>query len=235
MHPRLAACLLLAAAAGPAPAGPAQRVVFLTPAGESGRPELVRLAADLDRSAAEMAGELPLAPHAPPVRIAVAPDFVAQARETGEIGPAVLGGRADLSLVYHPDDLFAYRYAVAQVLLARSGSASKQPPWLARGAALWLSGGWYGRPWRDWLPRLAAARALPTAEQLLATEMQPDASVPLWTPAAAAVVDRLPGRTLAEKLARPPAPAAVAALLAELGRLPAPPPRRRRRRAGRGS
>ena len=209
--------------------------MFLTPAGESGRPELVRLAADLDRSAAEMAGQLPLAPNAPPVRIAVAPDFVAQARETGEIGPAVLGGRADLSLVYHPDDLFAYRYAVAQVLLARSGSASKQPPWLARGAALWLSGGWYGRPWRDWLPRLAAARALPTAEQLLATEMQPDASVPLWTPAAAAVVDRLPGRTLAEKLARPPAPAAVAALLAELGRLPAPPSRRRRRRAGPGS
>ncbi|MEA2693848.1 MAG: hypothetical protein QOJ16_3235, partial [Acidobacteriota bacterium] len=98
----------------------------------------------------------------------------------------------------------------------------KQPPWLARGAALWLSGGWYGRPWRDWLPRLAGARALPTAEQLLAAEVQPDASAPLWTPVAAAVVDRLPGKTATEKLARPPAPAAIAAILAELARLPAP-------------
>jgi hypothetical protein len=223
MHPRLAACLLvLAVSAGLAPAGPTQRVALLTPAGESGRPELVRLAADLDRAVVEMAARVPVAALAPPVRIAVAPDFVIQARETGEIGPAVLGGRADLSLVYHPDDLFAYRYALAQVLVARSGIAA-QPPWLARGTALWLSGGWYGRPWRDWLPRLAAARALPTAEQLLATEMRPDASVPLWTPAAAAVIDRLPGRTVAEKLARPPTPAAITAILAELGRLPAPP------------
>ncbi|HEV7517687.1 MAG TPA: hypothetical protein VGR07_15410, partial [Thermoanaerobaculia bacterium] len=228
MHPRLAACLLLAVfSARPAPAGPARPSVLLTPAGESARPELARLAADLDRAAVEMAARVPLASLAPPIKIAVAPDFVAQARDTREIGAAVVGaggGGSDVSLVYHPDDLFAYRYALAQVLLARSGAASRQPPWFVRGAALWLSGGWYGRPWRDWLPRLAAARALPTAEQLLATEVQPDASAPLWTPVAAAVVDRLPGRTAAEKLARPPAtPAAIAAILAELARLPGPP------------
>jgi hypothetical protein len=214
--------LLLAASAGALGGG---RVTLLTAEGEGVRPELSRLAADLDRAAAEMAARLPPAPNAPPVRIAVAADFVAQAKDTGEIGPAVIGGggRVDITLVYHPDDLFADRYAVAQVLLARSGVVSRQPLWIARGAALQLSGDWYGRSWRDWLPRLAAARALPTAEQLLATEEQPDASAPLWTPVAAAVVDRLPGKTLAEKLARPLTPAAVTAILQEIQRLPAPP------------
>jgi hypothetical protein len=247
----LVACLLLAVSAGrycradPPPAavlrpvgGPGSgRVTLLAAAGETPRPELARLAADFDRAAAEMALRLPPAPNAPPVRIAVAADFVAQAKDAGEIGPAVLGGlggiaglaglagSADISLVYHPDDLFADRYALAQVLLARSGIAAHQPPWLARGAALHLSGGWYGRPWRDWLPRLAAARALPTAEQLLAAEELPDASAPLWTPVAAAVVDRLPGKTLAEKLAHPPTAAAVTAILVEIARhLPAPAP-----------
>ncbi len=219
--------LLLAASAGALGSG---RVTLLTAEAESARPELSRLAAELDRAAAEMAARLPPAPNAPPVRIAVAADFVAQAKETGEIGPAVLGGvggiggRCDITLVYHPDDLFADHYAVAQVLLARSGVASRQPLWIARGAALQLSGDWYGRSWRDWLPRLAAARALPTAEQLLATEEQPDASAPLWTPVAAAIVDRLPGKTLAEKLARPPSAAAVTAILQEIQRLPAPSP-----------
>jgi hypothetical protein len=199
------------------------RVTLLTAEGEGTRPELSRLAADLDRAAAEMAARLPPAPNAPLVRITVAADFVAQAKDTGEIGPAVVGGRGDITLVYHPDDLFADRYAVAQVLLARSGVVARQPLWIARGAALQLSGDWYGRSWRDWLPRLAAARVLPTAEQLLATEEPPDASAPLWTPVAAAVVDRLPGKTLAEKLARPPTPAAVTAILNEIQRLPAPP------------
>jgi hypothetical protein len=217
--------LSLAMARPSAPAGTARPLVRLTLAGESGRPEFARLAADLDRAAAEMAPRVPLALTAlagAPVTVAVQPDFVAQAREAGEIGPAVLGGGGDLSLVYHPNDLFADRYALAQVLLARPGVASS-PPWLARGAALWLSGDWYGRPWRDWLPRLAAARVLPTAEQLLAAERQPDASAVLWTPVAAAVVDRLPGKTVGEKLARPPAPAALTAILAELARLPPPP------------
>ena len=134
----------------------------------------------------------------------------------GEIGPAVLGGGSDLSLVYSPEDLFAYRYALAQVLLARSGAAARQPPWLARGAALWLSGGWYGRLWGDWLLRLAAARALPTAEQLLAAEGPPDGSAPLWTPVAAAVVERLRA-ALADIVARP----AVVRRFEELGVLSA--------------
>lgn len=201
-------------------------MVLLTPAGEGGWPELARLAADLDRAAVEMALQVPLALpalKAKPITIAVAPDFVAQARETEEIGAAVLGGRGDITLVYQPDDLFADRHALAQVLLARSGLTSHASPWIVRGAALWLSGGWYGRPWRDWLSRLAAARVLPTAEQLLSTAEQRDASAPLWTPVAAAVVDRLPGRTLAEKLARPPALSIVSGILAELARLPPPP------------
>jgi glycosyl hydrolase family 113 len=216
----------------PAPEGSAGAggwVQLLAPAGESGRPELARLAAELASAAAGMAARVPVAllPQAP-ITAVVESDFVAQAKDAGEIGAAVPGGRTDLALVYHPDDLFADRYALARVLLERARAVASAPPWLARGAALWLSGDWYGRPWRDWLPRLAAARALPTAEELLATAEEADASAPLWTPVAAAVVDRLPGRTIVEKLVRPPAPAAVAGILAELVRLPPPPalPRR---------
>jgi hypothetical protein len=162
----------------------------------------------------------------------VEPDHLAQARHTGEVGEAVPGGgRADLALVFHPDDGHAYRHAVALVLLGRAGLAGEVPVWLERGAALWLSGDWYGRSWRDWLPVLAAARALPTPEQLLAVEQQGDASALLWTPAAAAVVDRLPGATLREKLARVPAAAELRGILAQLAtgggaRAALPPPPR---------
>ena len=79
MRLALAAGLLFAAAI-PAPA---PRVV-LVPPGEAGKPELSRLAADLDRAAAEMAPRLPLPPAAlagKPVTVAVLPDYVAQARE----------------------------------------------------------------------------------------------------------------------------------------------------------
>jgi hypothetical protein len=74
------------------------------------------------------------------------------------------------------------------------------PPWLERGAALWLAGDWYGRPFRDWLPWLAGAEVLPSAAELLAPESPPEGSAVLWTPVAAALLDRLPGSTLSAKL-----------------------------------
>ncbi|HMB51816.1 MAG TPA: hypothetical protein VKU40_00780, partial [Thermoanaerobaculia bacterium] len=80
---------------------------------------------------------------------------------------------------------------------------------LAEGAALWLTGDWFGRPWRDWLPRLAVADVLPTAAELLAAEEPADGSRVLWTPVAAAFVGALPGETLADKLGRLPAEAEV--------------------------
>lgn len=183
-----------------------ERVILMVPPGEKERPELVLLAAELDRAVAEMAPRVPAAPIADsaPVTVVAEPDHVAQGRNTGEIGEAVPGGRADLHLVYHPDDVAAYRHALAGVLLARAGLADRLPPGLRRGAALWLSRDWYGKPWPEWLPLLAAARALPEPEQILAGDEAPDGSEILWAPAAAAVVDRLPGKDLAEKLARVP-------------------------------
>ena len=200
-------------------------VTLLAPRGE----DHSRLAADLGTAVRDMAARLPVAVERP-VTVAIEADHVAQGRHTGDIGEAVVTpgsagrGAADVHLVVHPDDLHAYRFALARVLLARSGAARELPPWLAAGAALWLSGDWYGRPFRDWLPLFAAAGALPDAEELLAAEPQDDASAILWTPVAAAVVDRLPGATLAEKLrARPDRPFG-AAVLADLQKLPRPAP-----------
>ena len=197
-------------------------VTLRVPSGQAGRPELARLAASLDRSAREMAARIPLASAA--VTVVLEPGYVEQALRTERIGEAVPGPPGDLHLVYHPDDLFAYRHALARVLLSRSPAiAGRVPPgWLLDGAALWLSHDWYGRPYPEWIPRLAAARVLPTAEELLPAsgEEQQAASRVLWTPAAAAVVDRLPGSTLAEKLAAPPTRERTAEILARL----APPP-----------
>jgi len=202
---------------------PGDRVTLLVSPGEKAKPEMIRLAAELNRAAAEMSARLPgvTGAQAKTVTVVVELDFVALGRHTGEIGEAVPGkaGHADLHLVWNPHDLGAYRYALAQLLVARAGLASKAPLWLQRGAALWLSESWYGRPWRDWLPLFAAAKALPTAADLLAGEDARDVSAPLWTPAAAAVVDRLPGTTLAEKLAKPPSQEAVAASLQSLSKL----------------
>ncbi|HEX2252539.1 MAG TPA: AbrB/MazE/SpoVT family DNA-binding domain-containing protein [Thermoanaerobaculia bacterium] len=200
-------------------------------------PGLARLLAE---AAAEMLPRVPLDPAtlaARPVTVAAEPDHVAQIAATGNVGEAVRGGPADLHLVLHADDRFAYRHALAGVLIQRAGVAvrvepadagaeapgagaagQEAPPYLAAGAALWLSGEWYGRPWRDWLPRLAAAGVLPTAAELTAAEEPPDGSRLLWTPVAAALVDRLPGATLAEKLASPLRPEAVAGALAVIER-----------------
>jgi hypothetical protein len=218
------AAALLFIALSPAGGAQGERVTLVVPPGERGKPEMARLAAELNRDVAEMAPRLPSPPGAPakplpPLTIVVEPDHVEQGRHTGEIGEAVQGPKGDLHLVWDSRDLGAYRYALARVLISRAGLAEispKWPPWLERGAALWLAGDWYGRSWRDWLPLFAAARVLPTAADLLAGEDTRDASAPLWTPAAAAVVDRLPGATLAEKLARTPSPEAVAAILAHL-------------------
>lgn len=152
-------------------------------------------------------------PAGEPVTIVLEPDYTAQGRRTGEIGPAVPGQRADLHLVYHPDDLFAYRYVLAKVLLKRAGVDA--PAALRNGAALWLSGDWYGRPYHDWLPALAAARLIPEAREILAEEEPEDASEALWTPVAARVVERLPGKGIEEKI-RQASPERVEEILAEL-------------------
>ncbi|HEY4574856.1 MAG TPA: hypothetical protein VIJ26_12845, partial [Thermoanaerobaculia bacterium] len=151
-----------------------------------------------------------------PVTVVVEPDYAAQGRHAGEIGEAVQGRQADLHLVYHPDDLPAYRYALAGVLLDRAGLAGKLPPELARGAALWLSRDWYGKPYPEWLSPLAAARVLPDPEEILAQEEAGDASILLSTPVAAAVVERLPGSTLKERLAHLPSISQVGAILSSL-------------------
>ncbi|HEX2163377.1 MAG TPA: hypothetical protein VHM02_05460 [Thermoanaerobaculia bacterium] len=173
---------------------------------------LAALGAELDAATAAMAPRVPVALDRP-LTVAAEPDHVAQAVRAGAVGEAVAGGPADVHLVLHPDDGFAYRHAAAAALLRRAGLADGLPPYLLDGAALWLSGDWYGRPWRGWLPDLAAAEVLPAADELLAAEPPPDGSRLLWTPVAAAVVDRLPGSTVVEKVSSLPSRSAVAALL----------------------
>jgi hypothetical protein len=192
-----------------------ERVVLLVPSREKSRPELVRLAAELDRAAADMAPRVPVAITSP-ITVVVEPDHVVQGRHTGEIGEAVPGQSADLHLVYHEADLPAYRFALARALLTRGGLAGKLPAALERGAALWLSRDWYGRPYPDWLPLFVQARVLPEAGEILASQEPPDASPLLWTPAAAAVVDRLSGATLSERLATVPSEGRVQEVLNDL-------------------
>lgn len=191
------------------------RVVLLVRSSEKSRPELIRLAADLDRAAAEMAPRVPVTIDSP-ITVVVEPDHVVQGRHTGEIGEAVSGRRADLHLVYNEADLPAYRFALAKTLLQRAGFAGKVPAALERGAALWLSRDWYGRPYPDWLPLLVQARVLPEVGEILALQESPDASPILWTPAAAAVVDRLPGATVKERMATVPAEKRVREILNQL-------------------
>ena len=190
-----------------------------------------------------MAPRVPLAPAAP-VTVAVERDHVEQIRHTGAVGEATFGSgteaAADLHLVYHPRDLFAYRQAIGRVLLDRAGLAERLPPYLRDGAALWLAGAgggassgasggasgaagaagpageWYGLPVAAWLAPLAAADVLPTVDELLAGEEPGDGSRLLWTPVAAALIDRLPGDTVAAKLATADLRGRAADLLAQL-------------------
>lgn len=210
-----------------------EHVVLRLPADRRDDPQMRRLAAELDRAAAAMAPRVPVALDRP-LTVAVEEDHVAQGRHTGQIGPAVVSrepATAEVHLVYHPDDGFSYRFALAWALVRRG--LPGLPPWLERGAALSLAGDWYGRPYRQWLPLFAAAGVLPAPDELLAAEIARDASDLLWTPAAAAVVAGQPGATLAEKLESPPAAGRVARVLSEIGpsaaaaaeaRLPPRPP-----------
>ena len=188
---------------------------LLVPPAEKERPELARLAIQLDQAIGEMAPRVPVELSSP-ITVVVEPDYVAQGRHAGEIGEAVRGRQADLHLVHHPDDLPAYRYALAGVLLDRAGITGKLPPYVAHGAALWLSRDWYGKPYPGWLPLLATARVLPAAEEILAREAPRDGSTLLSTPVAATVVDRLAGSTLKEKLAPLPTAARVGEILASV-------------------
>ena len=182
------------------------RVALRLPPGESRREELRELAARLDRALGEMAPRLPFAGDLS-VRIAVEPDYSAQARTHGAVGEAVPGHGADLALVFDPADGDAYRFALAGRLLARSGLAL--PPGIADGAALWLSRGWYGRTAEEWLAPLARAGAFPSGAELLAEKPAEDGSRLLAAPVVAAWIERRPGRTLAQKLG-PGLPSAAA-------------------------
>src|SRR5262245_28344851 len=102
------------------------QVTLLVSPGDQTRPELVRLAADLNRAASEMAPRVPVTITSP-VTVVVEPDYVEQGLHAGEIGEAVRGREADLHLVYNAADLPLYRYAVAGVLLARADLAGKVP------------------------------------------------------------------------------------------------------------
>jgi hypothetical protein len=226
----LALLVLLGQGPGaPAPAPvpiQAGHVTLLIPPADRGRPELARLAADLDHAATIMARRVPLALDRP-ITVGVEPDYVALARRTGEVAAAVLaerGGAADLAdlyVVYHPDDLFACEHVLARLLIGRAGLAGRLPPWLESGAALWLSEQWYGRRYADWLPWLEESGGLPEPDELLAggqfgggaggragtgggnrpPRRGTGGPASLVTPAAAAVIAWLPGPTLAAKLA----------------------------------
>jgi hypothetical protein len=217
-RPPFLACLLVLVFAG-YPAGAAPLVSLKIPPGSKQTSELTALASKLELAVREMAARVPVELKAP-ITVTVEPDYVSQGLHAGEIGEAVRGRDADLLLVYNPADLPAYRYALAGVLLDRAGLAAKLPPGLARGAALWLSRDWYGKPYPDWLPRLAAARVLPDAAELLAGQEPAGTSILLEAPAAAMVVDRLSGATLAARLARLPEGEKIRDILQRLGTAP---------------
>ncbi|MCP3958494.1 MAG: hypothetical protein GY719_11630 [bacterium] len=179
------------------------------------RPEVRELARRLDAAATRMARRIPLKLERP-IEVVIERDHPTQGRYLGEIGEAVLTPAGSVHLILHPDDEHAYLHAIAGAVLARAGLAKDLSPWIREGAALWLSESWYGRDWRAWLPRMAAAGVLPSAEQLLAAERQDDGSAPLWAPVAASLVDSAMGETLSAKLGALPGEAAARAHLARL-------------------
>ncbi len=191
------------------------------PANLAADKEVQALAARLDAATGEMAQRVPLVVEKP-IPLVIESDHVVQGRYLGELGAAVSAEDGAVHLVYHPDDDYAYLHQIAKALLDRAKIAEGLPPWIRDGAALWLSRQWFGRDFEDWLPRLAAARLLPTAEQLLATEKQPDGSAPLWVPATASLVDALPGENLRLKLSGELAETAANAHLRRLADLDPP-------------
>ncbi|HMB54762.1 MAG TPA: hypothetical protein VKU40_15700, partial [Thermoanaerobaculia bacterium] len=73
-------------------------VVVLAPPGAAAG-DMQQLGASLSATINRAAPLLPLAPGAPPVRVAVEHDYPAMIRHTGDVGLAVPGGPADLHLV----------------------------------------------------------------------------------------------------------------------------------------
>lgn len=246
----VAAAAAASAAAGPLPATDSgadggglegrprvqgRGVHLYLPPGQVADPDSRRLLGMLESAVAEIAPRVPLEVERP-LTVALERDYTELARAVGRVAPAVAvgatAGAAEIHLVWHPRDRYAYRVAVGQALLHRAaldGAAlegavdlEKAKPWWQRGAALWLAGEWFGRPYEEWLPALAAADVMPSPADLLADEPTRDASGPLWTPVAAAVVAALGGETAAAKLERAPSgfpgAAGTGVLLAEIAR-----------------
>ncbi len=190
-----------------------RHTVLQVPPERAGEAAMGQLADALDAAARAMARRLPVGLEEP-LEIVVEADYVAQGRHLAAIGEAVLAEDGRLHVVARPEDSGALRVGLGRALLRRA--ALELPPWLADGAALWLAGEWYGRPFAAWLPALACGRVLPSAAELLAGERQGDGSEVLWPPVAAAVVEGLPGDGLAGKLVRLPSEAVVGAVLRRL-------------------
>ena len=159
-------------------------------------PALVALATQLDQAAERMARRIPLRLKEP-IEIVIEDNFESQGRHLNELGAGVVR-KGRLHVVFHPEDEDAIRYGLARSLIRRAGL--ELSPWLEDGAALWLSEGWFGRPWQEWPPLFAAAEVMPTGDQLYATKRQEDSSDVIWPPVAAALVDMLEGETLKDRL-----------------------------------
>ena len=136
--------LLVAAPRTSAEGGAGAAAEVASPAASAGygTPDAERLAGELAAAVTAMAPRLPIDPRTR-LTVAVERDHVEQIRHTGAVGEVTAGGgvagTADLHLVYHPRDLFAYRQAVARVLLDRAGLGASLPAYLRDGAALWLT------------------------------------------------------------------------------------------------
>ncbi|MEM6793838.1 MAG: hypothetical protein AAF725_07630 [Acidobacteriota bacterium] len=162
-----------------------------------------RLADRLESEAARLEKRLGV-PLKAPIEVRVETDHVAQGRHTGAIGAAVLSSEGRLHLVHDGRDQDLYSYEMARLMLRRSGAAPRAlfgaSSTLEDGAALWLSGRWFGRLRDEWLADLVFADVLPDADELRARRRPGDGSRVLWPPVAAAILDRVPGETLAAKL-----------------------------------
>lgn len=182
------------------------------PPSRSEESRLRTLADDLSDTAKAMAARLGLElDGVTPIEVILERDFPSQGQYQGELGPAIVrtsGGIERLHLVLPADgpsraeaqadgaqadtlwaDTMFVHHALARWLLRRA--SVDLLPWLEDGAALRLSGHWYGRPRNAWLSDLVASDVLPTADELLATERQADGSSVLWPPVAAAILDIL--------------------------------------------
>ena len=191
-------------------------VVLRVPAARSRDAALAELADRLDEAVGKMAPRVPVRLESP-LEILVEDDYVAMGRHLAAIGETVVGSEGRLHLVGHPDDFDAYAYGAAKLLIRRAGL--ELPPRLEDGAALWLSGRWYGRGFADWLPDLAFARVLPGTVDVFADVMRDNRAEVLKPPVMAGLVARLAGGTVREKLAQMPSSAWVAEVLGAMAKV----------------